>query len=267
MRTGSVTTSRPNARIDARVVAEAFELRRIQRGISAPQASEKRASCEKFAIGMMPGTIGTSMPASGARVDEAEVRVGVVEVLRDRGIRAGVDLALEVVEVLAAALRDCGWYSGYAATSMWNQSPVSLADERDELVRVAELARVDASRRQVAAQRDEVPDAVRAIASSTSRMPSRVEPMHEMCGAPSWPSARISSTVVERAFARRAAGAERHRAERGLELRELARARRAASPCPPASAAERTRGCRARARRASPAITCARAAAPTAPTR
>jgi hypothetical protein len=33
-------------------------LRRIQRGISAPQASEKRASLEKDTMGMMPGTMG-----------------------------------------------------------------------------------------------------------------------------------------------------------------------------------------------------------------
>jgi len=38
-------------------------LRRIQRGSSAPQASEKRASWAKFAIGMTPGTIGMRMPA------------------------------------------------------------------------------------------------------------------------------------------------------------------------------------------------------------
>ena len=37
---------------------------RIQRGISAPQASENRASCEKLPIGMMPGTIGIEIPAA-----------------------------------------------------------------------------------------------------------------------------------------------------------------------------------------------------------
>jgi hypothetical protein len=41
-------------------------LRRIQRGISAPQASEKRASFEKLVIGMTPGTIGTVTPAAAA---------------------------------------------------------------------------------------------------------------------------------------------------------------------------------------------------------
>ena len=35
----------------------------IQRGISAPQASEKRRSWVKLEIGMMPGTIGTFTPS------------------------------------------------------------------------------------------------------------------------------------------------------------------------------------------------------------
>jgi hypothetical protein len=36
---------------------------RIQRGISAPQASEKRSSWLELVIGMMPGTTGTSRPS------------------------------------------------------------------------------------------------------------------------------------------------------------------------------------------------------------
>ncbi len=39
---------------------------RIQRGISAPQASEKRASFEKLPIGMMPGVIGAVTPSARA---------------------------------------------------------------------------------------------------------------------------------------------------------------------------------------------------------
>ena len=38
----------------------------IQRGISAPQASEKRRNWLKLEIGMMPGMIGTSMPSRRA---------------------------------------------------------------------------------------------------------------------------------------------------------------------------------------------------------
>jgi hypothetical protein len=59
-----VTTSSPNARIDATSSPKPSKLRRIQRGISAPHASEKRASFVKLPIGMMPGTIGTVMPAA-----------------------------------------------------------------------------------------------------------------------------------------------------------------------------------------------------------
>ena len=71
----------------------------IQRGISAPQASEKRLSCVKFEIGMMPGH-DRHVDAELARVvDEAEIRVGVVEVLRDRAVGAGIDLGLEVAQV------------------------------------------------------------------------------------------------------------------------------------------------------------------------
>ncbi|MCY1312502.1 hypothetical protein D9M70_629290 [compost metagenome] len=35
----------------------------IQRGISAPQASEKRRNWAKLEIGMMPGMIGISTPS------------------------------------------------------------------------------------------------------------------------------------------------------------------------------------------------------------
>ena len=41
----------------------------------------------------MPGTIGIVDAELARVVDEAEIRVGVVEVLRDRAVGAGVDLA------------------------------------------------------------------------------------------------------------------------------------------------------------------------------
>ena len=98
-----------------------------------------------------------------------------------------------------------------------------LADERDQLAGVAELARVGRARRQVAAQRDEVPDAVLAVAREhLGAGSSRVEPMHEMCGAAGDAFAADLEHRLERAFARRAAGAERHRAERRLSCAELA---------------------------------------------
>ena len=51
-------------RIDAESSPKPSSLRRIQRGISAPQASEKRASWENRLIGITPGTIGISMPCA-----------------------------------------------------------------------------------------------------------------------------------------------------------------------------------------------------------
>ncbi|MNV83647.1 hypothetical protein D3C71_1774640 [compost metagenome] len=45
---------------------KACKRKRIQRGISAPLASEKRISCVELLIGMMPGTTGTSTPSRRA---------------------------------------------------------------------------------------------------------------------------------------------------------------------------------------------------------
>ena len=53
----------------------------------------------KFVTGMMPGTIGAVMPRSPGRVQESQEDVGVEEELRDGSICAGVEFALEVVEV------------------------------------------------------------------------------------------------------------------------------------------------------------------------
>ena len=52
------------ARIASRSSPNASMRLSTQRGISAPQASEKRRSWLKFAIGMIPGTIGTPIPAA-----------------------------------------------------------------------------------------------------------------------------------------------------------------------------------------------------------
>src|SRR3546814_11148843 len=49
------------------VVLQHFELEADQRGISAPQAAEKRSSCAVLTIGMMPGTTGTASPARSLR--------------------------------------------------------------------------------------------------------------------------------------------------------------------------------------------------------
>ena len=79
------------------------------RGVS--EVGALRSAPRRFArltIGMMPGTIGTVMPAARARADEAEVVLVVQEELGDQELGAGVDLAPQVREVglRASALRD-----------------------------------------------------------------------------------------------------------------------------------------------------------------
>ena len=155
-----------------------------------------------------------------AVVDEPEVRVRVEEVLRDRRVRAGVDLALEVREV---GLRRAGLRVHLGVGGHVDVEPVAghLADERDQLVRMAELAGVERSRRHVAAQRDEMADAVRAVLREDLReVRARRADARDVRGRGHALGADLEHRL-ERAFARRAARAERDRAERRLELREL----------------------------------------------
>jgi hypothetical protein len=91
-------------------------------------------------------------------VDEVEVGVGVVEVLGDRRIGAGLDLAHEVRQVVAreARLRVPFGIGGDLEVEV----VAGLgADELDEFVGVAELAGFGHARRQVAAQGDDAADA------------------------------------------------------------------------------------------------------------
>ncbi|OMP13258.1 hypothetical protein COLO4_01993, partial [Corchorus olitorius] len=95
-------------------------------------------------------------------VDELEVRVGVEEVLRDGGVRTGLDLAGEVLQIVPRRARlrvvfrirrhfDVERLAGF------------LADELDQLVGEAEFTDLAHARRHVAAQRDDAADAVFAI--------------------------------------------------------------------------------------------------------
>src|SRR6185369_5526838 len=96
-----------------------------------------------------------------------------------------------------------------------------LANERDEIARVAEFAGIDAARRQVAAQGDDVADVVRAVLLQhvTQRFAAAADARQVRRGSDAL--ADHLEHRLERAFARRAARPERHRAERGLELRQL----------------------------------------------
>jgi hypothetical protein len=60
--------------------------------------------------GMMPGTIGTAIPAAAARSRKRR-KIDVEEELGDRPVGAGVELGLQIVEVVAGA-RASGWVSG-----------------------------------------------------------------------------------------------------------------------------------------------------------
>ena len=95
-------------------------------------------------------------------VDEAEIRVGVVEVLGDRAVRAGLDLGLEIAQVgqRIACLR-VGFRVG---RDLDLEVPAVFgADQRHQLAGVAQVAAADHARGRVAAQRDDAVAAERAI--------------------------------------------------------------------------------------------------------
>ena len=127
---------------------------------------------------------------------------------------------------------------------MWNQSPVFSRMKRHQLGGVAELARRRQARGQVAAQRHDVADAVRLVfLDHLERGPAR--------GSHARQVRRRRVAVLadlehggERALARRAARAVGDGEEIGLRAARAAAAWRAASPCPPASWAGRTRSWR-----------------------
>src|SRR5581483_7382883 len=95
-------------------------------------------------------------------------------------------------------------------------------DELDQLGGVAELARGREARGQVAAQRDDVADAVRPVALELRRdLLARGGDVGDVRRRLVAGAAHLEDRL-ERAFARRAAGAEGHREERGLQRCELA---------------------------------------------
>ena len=90
---------------------------------------------------MMPGTIGTSMPAARARA-EVEVVLVVEEELRDQEIDAGVHLAHEILQVRLGAR---GQRVGLGIAGAAEAEVVTRAlDEVRQLVRVGEGARAAA---------------------------------------------------------------------------------------------------------------------------
>ena len=100
----SVTTSRPKALMDAVSSPKPCRRRRIQRGISAPQASLKRISWLELAIGMMPGTTGAVTPKRVHLFQKTEVGVGVVKVLGDGRVGTGLHLGGKRLQVALGGL-------------------------------------------------------------------------------------------------------------------------------------------------------------------
>lgn len=91
--------------------------------------------------------------------------------------------------------RACGWYSGYAATSMWKVSFISLrmnstsslAKRNSPISPMPEgMSPRSATMRRMPCSR---------YVSRMARMLSRDEPTHDRCGAASMPSRWISTTA------------------------------------------------------------------------
>src|SRR5438445_11524313 len=87
-------------------------------------------------------------------VDEAEIRIGVEEVLRDRTIRAGVDLALEVGQI-AHRIAGLRMHFGIAGDIDMKLAVAFPADEFDLIPRVAEVSIARHARTTVAEQLDD----------------------------------------------------------------------------------------------------------------
>ena len=126
--------------------------RRIQRGSSAPQTSEKRASFEKLTIGMMPGTIGISTPLPTYFVDKVEVGIGIVEILRNRRIGTCLDLANKIREIVT---REAGLRMpfGISGNFDFKMLPGFTPNELYKFVGITKFASLGGAGRQIAAQR------------------------------------------------------------------------------------------------------------------
>ena len=142
-------------------------------------------------------------------VDEMEIGVGVVEVLGDRRVGAGLGFAREGVEVVLRIARlrmpfgvggdgDLEVVAGFAA------------DEFDEFVGVAEFAGLGHARGQVAAQGDEAADAGGAVVGKdvADVLPRRADAGEVRRGVEAFGGDVLDDG--EGALARRAAGTEGH---------------------------------------------------------
>ena len=68
-------------------------------GMHAPHIAVKRSTCSTLVKGMIPGTIGTAIPAARARSTKPQVVRVLEEELRDEEVRPRVHLGLQVAQV------------------------------------------------------------------------------------------------------------------------------------------------------------------------
>ena len=169
----------------------------------------------------MPGTIGTRDSRRAARIDEVPVRIGIVEILRDRRIGSRIDLALERDEVL---LRRARLRVAFGVGGDVDVEPVArlAADERARArSRSGNRPRRTSRTADRRAARPRGVSRATCTCASTSRDRRARAADARNVRRRRHPFGAELEHRGERAFARRAAGAERDRAERRLQLREL----------------------------------------------
>jgi hypothetical protein len=132
--------AQPARDIRAAVVREARELGEIADGHDSRDDGHGDADC--FAV-----------------VDEAEIGIGVEEILGDRRVGTGLELALEVREVVPGTAR-LGMEFRIAGDLNVEVIAGLLSNERDQFVRMAQFARARGAGGQVAAQGHHMVDAL-----------------------------------------------------------------------------------------------------------
>ena len=229
---------RPAARERSRARA------RRRAGIVAPHSDVIRSSCLTFVIGMIPGTIGTSMPMSRARRDEVEVQRVVEEQLRDQELRARVDLLLEVVEVVLGA-RGVDVRLGEARRAD-REGVVARGSARRARASTRGRPRSSPTRPAPAggsprrARTLSIPAS--RIASSVSRSSSTVEPTQVKCAIASRPYSSLMRETISIVLSRGASRPRRRSPTRSRAAASAARStRRTGCARPPRSSAGRTR--------------------------
>src|SRR5690606_35795619 len=96
-------------------------------------------------------------------IDEVEIGVGVEEVLGDRAVGAGPDLAHEVLEILGGTAR-LGMHFGIGRHFDLEPVAAMLANQAHQFVSIMHFTRMAThARRQVATQGNNTPYALRTV--------------------------------------------------------------------------------------------------------